>query len=99
MFTSNRFWILANIACTIALVIQLAHVLDGFVKPTITRTWEEEVSLEDIKFPLIIKVCVIPGFNKSAVHELGYESVAYYLAGQSSTVLCTAGQGTLTSQR
>ena len=83
MFTSNRFWILANIACTIALVIQLAHVLDGFVKPTITRTWEEEVSLEDIKFPLVIKVCVIPGFNKSAIRELGYKSVTHYLAGQS----------------
>lgn len=83
MFSSKNVWILANIACTIALAVQLAHVLEGFVKPRITRTWEEEVSLEDINFPLIIKGCVIPGFNKSAIQELGYESVATYLAGQS----------------
>ena len=70
MFTSNRFWILANIACTIALVIQLAHVLDGFVKPTITRTWEEEVSLEDIKFPLTISVKYQTKYSKEQLEPI-----------------------------
>ena len=46
-------------------------------------TWEEEVSLEDIEFPLTIKVCVIPGFNQTALHEEGYADTYNYFLGNS----------------
>ena len=46
--------------------IQLVNVLESYIQPTITRTWEEEVPLEDIEFPLVIKICIVPGFNQTA---------------------------------
>ena len=55
----KTLWFLANLVCTAILTIQLAHVLEDYVKPKITRTWEEEVLLEDIDFPVVIKVCII----------------------------------------
>ena len=83
MVTIKTFWVLANIVCTIVLAIQLFNVLESFLKPTITRTWEEEVPLEDIEFPLVVKICVIPGFNQTALHEVGYEDTWGYFHGQS----------------
>ena len=83
MFTLKNLWVLANLVCTVVLAIQLANVLEGFIKPTITRTWEEEVLLDDIEFPLVIKVCVIPGFNQTALYEEGYEDTVNYFNGNS----------------
>ena len=83
-------WILAKLTCTALLIVQLVHVLGGFIKPTITRTWEEELPLQVIDFPLVIKVCVSPAFNQTALHEVGYQNSWSYFAGLSkfnSTVL------------
>ena len=71
-FTIKTLWVLANIAGTIILSVQLAHVLESYIRPTVTRTWEEEILLKDIEFPLVVKVCVAPGFNQTAIHEAGY---------------------------
>ena len=81
--SSKTIWVLANLACTVVLAIQLTHVLEGYLKPTITRTWEEEVPLQDIEFPLVIKICVVPGFNQTALLEAGYQNTYSYFAGQS----------------
>ena len=82
-FSIKALWILANIACTAILTFQLGHVLEGYIKPTITRTWEEDVPLEDIDFPLVIKICVVPGFNQTALYEVGYYDAGGYFLGQS----------------
>ena len=92
MFTTKSLWVLANLVCTALLALQLGHVLEGYVNPTITRTWEEEVDLEDIDFPVTIKICVIPGFNQTALHEVGYGGTS--LVKVSLTTLCMVGQAT-----
>ena len=56
LFTLKTLWILANITCTGILTVQLIHVLEGYINPTITRTFKEEVPLHDMDFPLVIKV-------------------------------------------
>ena len=83
IFTIKTLWALANITCTAILTVQLAHVLEGYIKPTITRTWEEEVPLQDIDFPVVIKICVVPGFNQTVLHELGYYDTWSFFLGQS----------------
>ena len=83
IFTTKSLWALANLVCTALLALQLGHVLEGYVNPTITRTWEKEVGLEDIDFPVNIKICVIPGFNQTALQEVGYEDTWRYFLGQS----------------
>ena len=67
-------WVFANLVCTVVLAIQLVNVLESYIQPTITRTWEEEVPLEDIEFPLVIKICTVPGFNQTALHEAASSS-------------------------
>lgn len=76
-------WVFANLVCTVVLAIQLVNVLESYIQPTITRTWEEEVPLEDIEFPLVIKICIVPGFNQTALHEAGYEDTWKFFLGQS----------------
>ena len=79
----KTLWILANFVCTAILTVQLGHVLEGYIKPTITRTWEEEVPLQDIDFPVVIKICVVPGFNQTVLRELGYYDTWSFFLGQS----------------
>ena len=83
IFRLETLWILANLACTAILTVQLANVLEGFVKPTTTRTWEEEVLLQDIDFPVVIRICISPGFNETALREVGYNDTWSYFIGQS----------------
>ena len=83
LFTLKTLWICANITATAFLTAQLGHVLEGFFKPTITRTWEEEVLLKDMDFPLVAKICIIPGFNQTALYGVGYDGTVNYFVGQS----------------
>ena len=83
IFTIKSLWILANVVCLSVLAIQLANVLESYIQPTITRTWEEEVPRQDMEFPVVIKVCVVPGFNQTAMHQLGYWDTWTYFLGQS----------------
>ena len=82
-FTKKTLWIFANLLCTAILTVQLGFVLERFFRPTITSTWEEEVLLEDIDFPVVINICVNPGFNQRALHEVGYNDTLSYFLGQS----------------
>ena len=83
LFTLKTLWICANITATAFLTAQLVHVLDGFFKPSITRTWEEEVLLKNMDFPLVAKICIIPGFNQTALYDVGYDGTVNYFIGQS----------------
>ena len=62
--------------------IQLAHVLQGYIKPQTTPTWDEYAGLEDMEFPLVIKICVSPGFNQTALREVGYQDTFAYFLGR-----------------
>ena len=74
--------LLANIVFTAFLTVQLSHVLQGYIKPQTTRTWDEYVRLEDMEFPLVIKICVVPGFNQTALREVGYKDTLSYFVGR-----------------
>ena len=84
LFTIKTLWILINITCAGILAVQLVHVLTGYLKPTITKTWEKEMPLQDMDFPLVIKVCVNPGLNQTALKEIGYKDTWDYFLGRSS---------------
>ena len=71
LFTLKTLWIMVNIVFTAFLAVQLALIFERYIRPQTTRTWEEKVPLKDLEFPLVIKVCVIPGFNQSALVEMG----------------------------
>ena len=74
--------VLASIVFTAFLTVQLANVLQGYIKPQTTRTWDEYARLEDMEFPLVIKICVVPGFNQTALRELGYYDTFSYFVGR-----------------
>ena len=78
----KTLWILANIVFTTFLTVQLANVLEGYLKPQTTRTWDENARLENMEFPLMIKICVIPGINQTALQEVGYKDTFSYFLGQ-----------------
>ena len=42
-----------------------------------------DVQLKDMDFPLNIKVCVKPGFNRTALKDLGYRDEADFILGRS----------------
>ena len=82
LLTLKTLWISANIAFTAFLTVQLAFVLEGYVKPETTQTWDEYARLAEMEFPLVIKICVIPGFNQTALQELGYKEAFSYFVGR-----------------
>ena len=77
LFTLKTLWVSANIVFTALLAVQLSHVLQGYIKPQNTRTWDEYARLEDLEFPLVIKICISPGFNQTALREVGYEDTLF----------------------
>ena len=45
----------------------------GFIYPTLLNMDASEIDLQDIEFPLDIKICAEPGFNETAIEEAGYD--------------------------
>ena len=66
-----------------AALVQLAFIMEGFVKPTLLNTQVKEINLSDIDFPLDIKICVMPGFNETALNQMGYKTSKKYFKGES----------------
>ena len=67
----------------IAFTIQLGSVIENYIFPTVTNTNLIEKNIKDVGFPLIIKICIKPGFNETAIKEAGYEDVWGFFKGQS----------------
>lgn len=76
-------WVLVNFFCVSVLGFQLVHLCIEYIKPSITITQEKMVNLEDIEFPIVIKICIIPGFDEAAIRDAGYSESWYYFYGQS----------------
>ena len=81
LFTLKTLWISVNIVFTAFLTVQLAHIFERYIRPQTTRTWEEKVPLKGLEFPLVLKICVIPGFNQIALQEMGYRDTFAYFVG------------------
>ena len=76
-------WIAVNVICALILIAQLGSVLNNFINPTVTHTWEKDLTLENMEFPVLFKICVIPGFNTTALKEAGYDDSFNYFLGRS----------------
>ena len=75
--------ILMYFICFVAFAIQLGNVIGNYIKPTITNTNVEEKELKEVGFPLVLKICVRPGFNQTAIKDAGYTGDRAFLLGQS----------------
>ena len=77
-------WGFAYVLCTCLFLYQLVQILPGYFAPTMTHTEVKDVPLEDMDFPLDIKICFGPSaFNNTALKELGYRDELYYMLGVS----------------
>ena len=93
---SKNYLLILHIACFVAFAIQFGNVLEGYLVPRETHVTVTERGLRATTFPLVIKLCVSPGFNISAVHEAGYSKLFNYFRGKSASnasVYGWAGQG------
>ena len=90
---SSLFWQGIILGCTVAVMIQLASILEDFANPKLTNTMVEKKKLEDLNFPLLFKICPTLGFNGTALKEYGYENAARYFKGESMFNLSMVGWG------
>ena len=58
-------------------------MIGNVLEPTQTHTNVEEVNLQDFDFPINLKICLRPGFNTTALQQLGYRNFLFYLLGLS----------------
>ena len=88
-------WRLIDLACVLAALLQLGFLIEGFIQPTLLNTSVKEVDLREMDFPIEIKVCAQPGFNETALREMGYkECIWSYFSGRSrfnSSIIGWAG--------
>ena len=77
------FDMLFKLFCLVAVIVQLGFNLQGFLQPKFPTTRVKDVALKDLDFPLIFKICVQPGFNQTALYEVGYSGLLEYFKGKS----------------
>ena len=77
-------WTVLNVICVSAAFIQLVFIIANYINPDQLNTISNEISLNDIGFPLDIKICAEPAFNQNALEESGYDRLLYkYFTGRS----------------
>ena len=75
-------WILAHLFCICIFLIQLFQLLPSYFAPTMTHTEVRDVPLKEMEeFPLDLKMCVKPGWNNTALNQLGYASPYDFIVG------------------
>jgi hypothetical protein len=80
----NWHFLFVTLPCSVAFAVQLWNVLSsGYISPTLTNTVVEQRDLHHMDFPLVFKICIKPGFNVTAVREMGYKTIYYYFTGTS----------------
>ena len=57
--------------------------MDNMVNPKETVTRTERVELAKIDFPLVFKICILPGFDDEELKKMGYANNMAYLEGRS----------------
>ena len=71
-FPKMSLWFVVNAFCVLATLTQLVFIIASFINPNELNTVTSELALEDIDFPLDIKICAEPAFNESAITAAGY---------------------------
>jgi hypothetical protein len=78
------YWLLVQLACSTALMVQLGFVIwNGFIRPSVTNTVVEQRNMKDMDLPVVLKICIAPGFDHVALIEAGYLNVYDYFYGYS----------------
>ena len=75
--------VLVYFICFVAFTIQFGNLIENYAKPSITNTNVEERKLKEIGFPLVLKICVSPGFNETAINNAGYKHIYNFFRGKS----------------
>ena len=76
-------WKILTLLCCLAFTFQLFGIVKEWINPVQKTTDITEKKLNDMKFPIIFKICMKPGFNVAALKKEGYASVTDYFLGQS----------------
>ena len=82
-FMSQHHLFLVNFTCFVAFSIQLTSVITGFLDRTQTNINKHEEDLLGKNFPIMIKICINPGFNDTAIIEAGYKNIFDFFVGRS----------------
>ena len=82
---SNLKWflILLKLSCFAAFLAQMTLSVYYQADPTETVAKTEKIKLEDISFPVALKICFQPGLKLDEIEKVGYEDAWWYFAGQS----------------
>ena len=76
-------WKILNLLCCLAFTWQLSGIVDEWINTVQKTTVMMEKKLQDMKFPIIFKICMKPGFNVTALKEEGYKNIYSYFYGLS----------------
>ena len=65
------------------------------MKPSQTLTKTYRQNLDEMEFPVIFRICSVPGFNLSAVEKVGYHGADFLMGKVASMDPSLAGVATL----
>ena len=80
---SSCFKMIIKLTGFICYLVHMYFILHNQLYPEETFTRMEERHLDDIKFPVIFKICVTPAFNTSVLRAAGYKNIWGYFLGSS----------------
>ena len=69
--------------CLVAFLYQLGALVYSYANPNQTITKIEKKNLNEMKFPVIFKICIKPGFDAEELLRAGYKQAARYFVGES----------------
>ena len=72
---------IVNFFCIFMFVFQMSRHITQYSSEKELYTTKEKTTLENLSFPLVLKVCVNPGFNNTALLFYGYKDTNDYFTG------------------
>ena len=84
-FVSRHPYFIVNVLCCLAFLAQICYVIKNNIDPSERQTHinVKEKQLKDMDFPVILMICMNPGFNITAIEEAGYSGIFNYFAVKS----------------
>ena len=79
----RQSWVLIYAMCLVAFLYQLGTLIYSYANPNQTITKIEKKNLNEMKFPVIFKICIKPGFDTEELLRTGYKQAARYFVGES----------------
>ena len=80
IFRKKNIWCLLHASFVLAFLIQCCGIIKHLIKPTRTNIFVEEKQIHEL--PILLKICVKPGFHIDSLQEEGYQSIPDYFNGQ-----------------